>query len=166
MCGQVRFDSILACQLLRHFFAYFVVFGLAWVCAWRVICFGRLHWRGHASRAWRCLSVAHHSAVIYGSCFGGHPFVGDTWCVYPTYDFTHCLNDSMENISHSLCTVEFKQARESYYWCVCGGGGGCVKRGNRSMRDWHIVYSLINTPVPYKALCPWCTILRTDRRSP
>lgn len=39
-----------------------------------------------------------------------------TWKIYPTYDFTHCLCDSFENITHSLCTTEFRQARESYYW--------------------------------------------------
>lgn len=40
------------------------------------------------------------------------------WCIYPTYDYTHCLVDSMENITHSLCTLEFRQSRESYYWLV------------------------------------------------
>ncbi len=37
-------------------------------------------------------------------------------CIYPTYDYTHCLNDSIENISHSLCTKEFQARRSSYYW--------------------------------------------------
>jgi glutaminyl-tRNA synthetase len=41
---------------------------------------------------------------------------GDKWRIYPTYDYTHCLCDSFENITHSLCTTEFRQARESYYW--------------------------------------------------
>ena len=43
---------------------------------------------------------------------------GDKWIVYPTYDFSHCLTDSIENITHSLCTTEFKLAREAYYW-IC-----------------------------------------------
>jgi glutaminyl-tRNA synthetase len=45
-----------------------------------------------------------------------HHRTGDKWRVYPTYDFTHCLCDSFENITHSLCTTEFALARESYEW--------------------------------------------------
>ncbi|CCX04759.1 tRNA synthetases class I, catalytic domain-containing protein [Pyronema domesticum] len=45
-----------------------------------------------------------------------HPQTGDKWKIYPTYDFTHCLCDSFENISHSLCTTEFINSRESYDW--------------------------------------------------
>lgn len=40
----------------------------------------------------------------------------DKWCIYPTYDYTHCLCDSLENITHSLCTKEFQSRRSSYYW--------------------------------------------------
>ncbi|KAJ1498207.1 hypothetical protein HMI55_005066 [Coelomomyces lativittatus] len=47
-----------------------------------------------------------------------HYRTGTQWCIYPTYDYTHCLVDSMENITHSLCTLEFRQSRESYYWLV------------------------------------------------
>ncbi|RGB44186.1 tRNA synthetases class I, catalytic domain-containing protein [Rhizophagus diaphanus] len=53
--------------------------------------------------AYRVLNTPHHRT-------------GDTWCVYPTYDYTHCLCDSFENITHSLCTLEFRMSRESYYW--------------------------------------------------
>ena len=45
-----------------------------------------------------------------------HHRTGDKWRIYPTYDFTHCLCDSFENISHSLCTTEFLQSRVSYEW--------------------------------------------------
>ncbi len=45
-----------------------------------------------------------------------HYRTGDKWKIYPTYDFTHCLCDSFENISHSLCTTEFIQSRVSYEW--------------------------------------------------
>lgn len=45
-----------------------------------------------------------------------HHRTGDKWKIYPTYDFTHCLVDSFENISHSLCTTEFYLSRESYEW--------------------------------------------------
>ena len=47
-----------------------------------------------------------------------HPHSGDKWCVYPTYDYTHCLVDSLENVTHSLCTLEFEIRRESYYWLL------------------------------------------------
>ncbi|KAM0682625.1 Glutaminyl-tRNA synthetase [Mitosporidium daphniae] len=47
-----------------------------------------------------------------------HCLTGSTWHIYPMYDYTHCLCDSFENISHSFCTTEFILAREAYYW-VC-----------------------------------------------
>jgi glutaminyl-tRNA synthetase len=47
-----------------------------------------------------------------------HPHAGDSWCIWPSYDFTHCLVDSLENITHSLCTLEFDIRRESYYWLI------------------------------------------------
>ncbi|XP_014664996.1 PREDICTED: probable glutamine--tRNA ligase [Priapulus caudatus] len=54
--------------------------------------------------------------VAYRIKFTPHHNTGDNWCIYPTYDFTHCLCDSIENISHSLCTKEFQARRSSYYW--------------------------------------------------
>jgi len=45
-----------------------------------------------------------------------HFRTGNKWRIYPTYDFTHCLCDSFENITHSLCTTEFELSRESYEW--------------------------------------------------
>ena len=45
-----------------------------------------------------------------------HHRTGNKWRIYPTYDFTHCLCDSFENITHSLCTTEFIQSRPSYEW--------------------------------------------------
>jgi len=53
--------------------------------------------------------------VAYRIRFVNHPHAGDKWCIYPTYDFTHCIVDSIENITHSLCTLEFEIRRESYY---------------------------------------------------
>ncbi len=46
------------------------------------------------------------------------PQAGDAWCIYPSYDFTHCLVDSLEDITHSLCTLEFETRRASYYWLL------------------------------------------------
>ncbi|KAI1914534.1 Glutaminyl-tRNA synthetase [Ophidiomyces ophidiicola] len=48
--------------------------------------------------------------------FCKHIRTGNKWKIYPTYDFTHCLCDSFEGITHSLCTTEFEQSRESYEW--------------------------------------------------
>jgi len=47
-----------------------------------------------------------------------HPHTGDKWCIYPSYDYTHCIIDSVENITHSLCTLEFEIRRDSYYWLL------------------------------------------------
>lgn len=47
-----------------------------------------------------------------------HFRTGSKWRIYPTYDFTHCLCDSFEHITHSLCTTEFENSRESYNWLV------------------------------------------------
>lgn len=54
--------------------------------------------------------------IAYRVLDAKHHRTGDTWCIYPTYDFTHCLVDSFENITHSLCTTEFILSRESYEW--------------------------------------------------
>lgn len=54
--------------------------------------------------------------VAYRVLNAPHHRTGDKWRIYPTYDFTHCLVDSFENISHSLCTTEFRLSRESYEW--------------------------------------------------
>ncbi|XP_018342396.1 PREDICTED: probable glutamine--tRNA ligase [Trachymyrmex septentrionalis] len=54
--------------------------------------------------------------VAYRIKYSPHHRTGDKWCIYPTYDYTHCLCDSIENITHSLCTKEFQSRRSSYYW--------------------------------------------------
>lgn len=47
-----------------------------------------------------------------------HHRTGDEWCIYPMYDYTHCLSDAMENITHSLCTLEFEDHRPLYDWFI------------------------------------------------
>ena len=47
-----------------------------------------------------------------------HHRTGDKWCIYPMYDFAHCLSDSIEKITHSLCTLEFENNRELYDWIL------------------------------------------------
>eukprot|EP01098_Paradermamoeba_levis_P006328 TRINITY_DN2627_c0_g3_i4.p1 TRINITY_DN2627_c0_g3~~TRINITY_DN2627_c0_g3_i4.p1 ORF type:complete len:798 (+),score=353.20 TRINITY_DN2627_c0_g3_i4:43-2394(+) len=56
--------------------------------------------------------------VAYRIKFVPHPHVGDKWCIYPSYDYTHCICDSIENITHSLCTLEFEVRREVYNWVL------------------------------------------------
>lgn len=50
--------------------------------------------------------------------FAKHLQTGDKWKIYPTYEYCHCVCDSFENITHSLCTTEFELSRESYDWVV------------------------------------------------
>ena len=47
-----------------------------------------------------------------------HYRTGDAWCIYPMYDFTHCLSDMIEGITHSICTLEFENNRELYDWVL------------------------------------------------
>ena len=54
--------------------------------------------------------------TIYRIRHTAHHRSGDRWCIYPTYDFTHCLSDSIEGITHSLCTLEFEDHRPLYDW--------------------------------------------------
>ncbi len=54
--------------------------------------------------------------VIYRIQRGTHHRTGDRWCIYPMYDFAHCISDSIEGITHSLCTLEFEDHRPLYDW--------------------------------------------------
>ena len=56
--------------------------------------------------------------AIYRIKKAPHYRTGDTWCVYPLYDFTHGLSDSLEGITHSLCTLEFEDHRPLYDWLI------------------------------------------------
>lgn len=56
--------------------------------------------------------------VIYRVRFAHHHQTGDKWCVYPMYDFTHCISDAIEGITHSLCTLEFQDNRRLYDWVL------------------------------------------------
>jgi glutaminyl-tRNA synthetase len=54
--------------------------------------------------------------VIYRIIHVEHHRTGNAWCIYPMYDFTHCLSDSLEGITHSVCTLEFEDRRPLYDW--------------------------------------------------
>jgi glutaminyl-tRNA synthetase len=56
--------------------------------------------------------------VIYRILRATHHRTGDKWCIYPMYDYTHCLSDSIEKITHSICTLEFEDHRPLYDWCI------------------------------------------------
>ena len=56
--------------------------------------------------------------VIYRIKFASHHQTGDKWCIYPMYDFTHCISDALERITHSLCTLEFQDNRRLYDWVL------------------------------------------------
>ncbi len=56
--------------------------------------------------------------AIYRIRHASHHRTGDTWCIYPLYDFAHCLSDSIEGITHSICTLEFEIHRPLYDWIL------------------------------------------------
>lgn len=56
--------------------------------------------------------------VIYRIKFATHHQTGDKWCIYPMYDFTHCISDAIERITHSICTLEFQDNRRLYDWVL------------------------------------------------
>jgi glutaminyl-tRNA synthetase len=56
--------------------------------------------------------------IIYRVKFVHHHQTGDKWCIYPMYDFTHCISDAIEGITHSLCTLEFQDNRRLYDWVI------------------------------------------------
>ncbi len=56
--------------------------------------------------------------VLYRIRYAHHYRTGDTWCIYPMYDYTHCISDALENITHSLCTLEFEDHRPLYDWIL------------------------------------------------
>lgn len=56
--------------------------------------------------------------TIYRIRHASHHRTGNTWCIYPMYDFTHCLSDSIEGITHSICTLEFENNRPLYDWVL------------------------------------------------
>ncbi len=56
--------------------------------------------------------------TLYRVRFAQHHQTGDAWCIYPMYDFAHCISDAIEEITHSLCTLEFQDNRRLYDWVL------------------------------------------------
>jgi len=56
--------------------------------------------------------------AIYRIRHASHHRTGDKWCIYPLYDYTHCISDALEHITHSICTLEFQDHRPLYDWVI------------------------------------------------
>lgn len=63
-------------------------------------------------------NIVMRDPVIYRIRHVDHHRTGNTWCIYPLYDFTHCISDAIENVSHSICTLEFENNRPLYDWIL------------------------------------------------
>jgi glutaminyl-tRNA synthetase len=63
--------------------------------------------------------------VVYRIKRAHHIRTGDKWCIYPMYDYTHCISDALEYITHSLCTLEFEDHRPLYDWVLDNIAIGC-----------------------------------------
>jgi len=59
-----------------------------------------------------------YDLMAYRIKYVPHPHIGAEWCIYPTYDYTHSICDSLEHIDYSICTLEFENRREPYYWML------------------------------------------------
>jgi glutaminyl-tRNA synthetase len=64
------------------------------------------------------LNMKMRDPLLYRIRHETHYRRGDDWCIYPMYDFAHCLSDSIEGITHSVCTLEFENNRELYDWVI------------------------------------------------
>lgn len=59
-----------------------------------------------------------YDLIAYRIKYTNHPHCGSGWCIYPAYDFTHGICDSIEHIDYSICTLEFESRREPYFWIL------------------------------------------------
>ena len=72
--------------------------------------------------------------AIYRIRRAHHIRTGDEWCIYPMYDYTHCISDALEGITHSLCTLEFEDHRPLYDWVLDKMTIPCHPRQNEFSR--------------------------------
>ena len=70
---------------------------------------------------------------IYRIRHANHHRTGDRWCIYPLYDYTHCISDALERVTHSICTLEFQDHRPLYDWIIAKLADG----GRLSLEDVH-----------------------------
>jgi glutaminyl-tRNA synthetase len=69
-------------------------------------------------------NVTMRDPVLYRIRFAHHHRTGDAWCIYPMYDYAHPLSDALENVTHSLCTLEFEDHRPLYDWLLARAAEG------------------------------------------
>jgi glutaminyl-tRNA synthetase len=72
--------------------------------------------------------------VLYRIRHAHHYRTGDAWCIYPLYDYAHCLEDALEGVTHSLCTLEFENNREIYDWVIDTLPRSLIRPGSTSSR--------------------------------
>ena len=63
-------------------------------------------------------NITMRDPILYRIRYAHHYRAGDKWCIYPMYDFTHCISDALEGITHSFCTLEFQDNRALYDWVL------------------------------------------------
>jgi len=63
-------------------------------------------------------NIVMRDPTLYRIRHAHHHRTGEKWCIYPMYDFTHCISDALEHITHSICTLEFENNRELYDWVL------------------------------------------------
>ena len=63
-------------------------------------------------------NITMRDPILYRIRYAEHYRAGNKWCIYPMYDFTHCISDALEGITHSLCTLEFQDNRALYDWIL------------------------------------------------
>ncbi|MBF0124585.1 MAG: glutamine--tRNA ligase/YqeY domain fusion protein [Magnetococcales bacterium] len=82
--------------------------------------------------------------ILYRIRRATHHQTGDTWCIYPTYDFSHCLADAIEGVSHSLCTLEFEDHRPLYDWILDQLGIGNPRPHQTEFSRLSIEYTVLS----------------------
>ena len=81
--------------------------------------------------------------AIYRIKFASHPRTGNTWCIYPMYDFAHPIEDAIEGITHSLCTLEFEDHRPLYNWFCEHDGIECFPK-QREFSRLNLTYTVMS----------------------
>lgn len=78
--------------------------------------------------------------ILYRIRHTDHYRTGGAWCIYPMYDFAHCLSDAIEEITHSLCTLEFENNRRLYDWIL----ERCLPEGQQATRPHQYEFARLN----------------------
>ena len=84
---------------------------------------------------------------IYRIRHATHHRTGDAWCIYPLYDYTHCISDALERVTHSICTLEFQDHRPRYDWII-----GKLADGGRLARPLPHQYEFARLNLTYTVL--------------